>query len=66
MGLTIKVVLDERDLLSLRPSSLGLGRARWALVGQATTHGSVYSQAICRALGIDPYEVVKPQRLTDE
>ena len=33
------------------------GRPAWSNVCELTCHGSGYSQAICRALGIDPDEV---------
>ena len=46
-----------RDLL-IRVSGRDTGRPRWSNVCELTPHGSGYSSRICRAVGVDPDEVM--------
>ncbi len=46
-----------RDLL-IRVSGRHTGRPRWSNVAEMTPHGSGYSSRICRAVGLDPDEVM--------
>ena len=50
--------LLRRALMALRPDPGQTDLPRWSLVGSALGHGSGVSAAICRALDLDPDELV--------